>query len=383
MEAWDHLRCMNRNVSPIRFLRRPYFARRETGRFAISAANDAPTCHQPQSRQGTRPHGARYAPRSRRRGDRMNRRDFITLLGGAAVAWPLAARGQGDSVRPVGWLLSGSEGDSESQRPLRVFREGLQKLGWAEDRNLRIEYRWGGGSIERTRTYAAELVALKPDVIFGAPSSAAVALHRETRIIPVVFAQVADPVGLGLVESLPRPGGNVTGFAVFEYPIALKWLELLKQLASRVTRVAVLYDPEQPTSPGYITTIEATASSFGVQILRHPVRDADAIEHAIETFGAEPNGGLILLAGALMTANRDLIISLAVRHRLPSIFAFRFYVAAGGLASYGVDNLDLYRRAAGYVDRVLRGEAPANLPVQFADKFELVINLKTAKTLGL
>ena len=313
----------------------------------------------------------------------IGRRKFLATLGGAAVAWPFAARAQGDSVRRVGWLLSGSERDSESQLRLRVFREGLQKLGWAEDRNLRIDYRWGGGSIERTRTYAAELVALKPDVIFGAPSSAAVALHRETRIIPVVFAQVADPVGLGLVESLPRPGGNITGFAVFEYPIALKWLELLKQLASRVTRVAVLYDPEQPTSPGYITTIEATASSFGVQILRHPVRDADAIERAIETFGAEPNGGLILLAGALMTANRDLIISLAVRHRLPSIFAFRFYVAAGGLASYGVDNLDLYRRAAGYVDRVLKGEAPANLPVQFADKFELVINLKTAKTLGL
>ena len=313
----------------------------------------------------------------------MNRRAFITLLGGTAAAWPIAVRAQGDSVRRVGWLLSGSERDSESQLRLRVFREGLQKLGWAEDRNLHIEYRWGGGSIERTRTYAAELVALKPDVILGAPSSAAVALHRETSIIPVVFAQVADPVGLGLVESLPRPGGNITGFAVFEYPIALKWLELLKQLASRVTRVAVLYDPEQPTSPGYITTIEATASSFGVQILRHPVRDADAIERAIETFGAEPNGGLILLAGALMTANRDLIISLAVRHRLPSIFAFRFYVAAGGLASYGVDNLDLYRRAAGYVDRVLKGETPANLPVQFADKFELVINLKTAKTLGL
>ena len=310
------------------------------------------------------------------------RREFITLLGGAA-AWPFMARAQGDSVRRVGWLMSTGERDSESQLRLGAFREGLQKLGWAEGRNLRIDYRWGGGSIERMRTYAAELVALKPDVILGAPSSAAVALHRETRTIPVVFAQVADPVGLGLVDNLPRPGGNITGFAVFEYQIALKWLELLKQLASRVTRVAVLYDPEQPTSPGYITTIESAASSFGVQILRHPVRDADAIERAIETFGAEPNGGLILPAGALMTANRDLVISLAARHRLPSIYAFRFYVAAGGLASYGVDNLDLYRRAAGYVDRVLKGEAPANLPVQFADKFELVINLKTAKTLGL
>ena len=214
-------------------------------------------------------------------------------------------------------------------------------------------------------------MALKPDVIFGAPTSAAVPLHRETRTIPVVFAQVPDPVGLGLVESLSRPGGNVTGFALFEYAIALKWLELLKQIAPHVTRVAILYDPEQPTSPGYITTIEATAPSFrspnpapsGARRRRHRARHRDT--------RAEPNGGLILLPGALMTSHRDLIISLAARHRLPSIFAFRFYVAAGGLASYGVDNLDLYRRAAGYVDRVLKGETPANLPVQFADKFEL------------
>jgi putative ABC transport system substrate-binding protein len=252
-----------------------------------------------------------------------------------------------------------------------------------EGRNLRVEYRWGGGSLERTRTYAAELVALKPDVIFGAPTSAAVALYRETRTIPVVFAQVPDPVGVGLVDSLARPGGNLTGFALYEYAIALKWLELLKQIAPHVTRVAILYDPEQPTSPGYISPIEATAPSFSVQIVPHPVRDAGAIERAIETFAAQPNGGLILPPGALMVGHRDLVISLAARHRLPSIFPFRYYVAGGGLASYGVDNLDLYRRAAGYVDRVLKGDSPANLPVQFADKFELVINVKTAKTLGL
>jgi len=210
-----------------------------------------------------------------------------------------------------------------------------------------------------------------------------VALHRETRTIPVVFAQVPDPVALGMVESLSRPGGNITGFALFEYAIALKWLELLKQIAPHVTRVGILYPAEQPTSPGYIKTIEATAPSFKVQILPHEVRDAEAIEGAIATFVAKTNGGLIVLPGALMTRHRDLIISLAARHRLPSIYGFRYYVTSGGLASYGVDNLDLYRCAAGYVDRVLKGEMPANLPVQFADKFELVINVKTAKTLGL
>jgi putative ABC transport system substrate-binding protein len=226
-------------------------------------------------------------------------------------------------------------------------------------------------------------VALKPDVIFGAPTAAAVALYRETRTIPVVFAQVTDPIGLGLVESVSRPGGNITGFALFEYAIGLKWLELLKQIAPHVTRVAILYDPEQPTSPGYITTIEAAASSFRVQILLHPARDTDDIERAIETLAAAPNGGLIVPPGAFMLGHRDLVISLAARHRLPSIFAYRYYAASGGLASYGVQLLDLYRRSAGYIDRVLKGEAPANLPVQFADKFELVINVKTAKLLGL
>src|SRR5215813_11050412 len=206
----------------------------------------------------------------------IGRRELLVALGGAAGAWPLAARAQGDRIRRLGVLMSTGERDPETQLRVGAFREGLQKLGWAEGRNLRIEYRWGGGSVERTRAYAAELVALKPDVILGAPTSAAVALHRETRTIPVVFAQVPDPIGVGLVESLSRPGGNMTGFAVFEYAIALKWLELLKQIAPQVTRVAILYDPEQPTSPGYIRTIEATAPSFRVQVLSHPVRDAQA-----------------------------------------------------------------------------------------------------------
>src|SRR5215470_18681089 len=211
----------------------------------------------------------------------LRRRAFITLLTGATAAWPLKARGQGDRVRRVGVLTATSERDPEAQVRMGAFREGLQKLGWAEGRNLHIDYRWGEGSLERTRTHAAELVALKPDVIFAAPAAAAVALHRETRTIPVVFAQVPDPVGLGMVESLSRPGGNITGFALYEYAIALKWLELLKEIAPNVTRAGILYDPEQPTSPAYLKTIEATAASFKVQILPDAVRDAEAIERAI------------------------------------------------------------------------------------------------------
>jgi putative ABC transport system substrate-binding protein len=310
------------------------------------------------------------------------RRQFAAGLGGAAV-WPLSAFAQADRIRRLGVLMSTGERDPESQLRLVALRDGLQKLGWSEGRNLHVDYRWGSGSVERTRAYAAELVALNPDVIFAAPAAAVVPLVRETRTIPVVFAQVPDPVGLGLIETVARPGGNFTGFALYEYAIAVKWLELLKQLAPHVTRVAIIYDSEQPTSTGYIKTIEATASIFGVHILAHPVRDAEAIERALDARAGEPDAGLIVPPGALMVAHRDLIISLAARHRLPSIFAFRYYVAGGGLASYGVDNLDLYRRAAGYVDRVLKGEAPANLPVQFSDKFELVINLKTAKMLGL
>ena len=213
----------------------------------------------------------------------IGRRELLAALGGAVAAWPLAARAQGDRIRRLGVLMSTGERDPETQLRVGAFREGLQKLGWAEGRNLQIDYRWGAGSIERTRTYAAELVALKPDVILGAPASAAVALHRETRTIPVVFAQVPDPVGLGMVESLSRPGGNITGFALYEYAIALKWLELLKEIAPHVTRAGILYDLEQPTSPAYLKTIEATAPSFKVQILPDAVRDAGTIERAIAT----------------------------------------------------------------------------------------------------
>jgi putative tryptophan/tyrosine transport system substrate-binding protein len=314
----------------------------------------------------------------------MTRREFITLLSGAAAAWPLAARAQQrERMRRIGVLMSTAENDPESQHRLAALRDGLQKLGWAEGRNLRSEYRWGENDLDRMRASAEQLVALKPEVIFAAPTSAVVAVQRATSTIPIVFAQVTDPVADGLVASVSHPGGNITGFAQAEYAIGLKWVELLKQIAPQVTRIAVLYDPEQPASAGYVAAIEAAARPFAVQISSVAMRDAAAIERAIEAFAGEPNGGLILPPTAFIVAHRALIISLAVRYRLPNIFGVRYYVADGGLASYGVDHIDLYRHAAQYVDRILKGEKPGDLPIQFATKFELVINLKTARALGL
>jgi ABC-type uncharacterized transport system substrate-binding protein len=312
----------------------------------------------------------------------MRRRQFITLLGGA-VAWPLAARAQGERVRRIGMLVATAENDSETQRRLMALRDGLQKLGWTEGRNLRSEYRWGENDLDRMRAGAEELAALKPEVIFAAPTSALVAMHRATSTVPIVFAQVADPVAQGLVVSNSHPGGNITGFATYEYAVGLKWVELLKQIAPQITRIAVLYDPEQPAAAGYVAAIEAAARSFSVTVVPGIVRDAAAIEHTIGSFAGEPNGGLILPPTAFTVAHRALIISLALRYRLPNIFALRYNVAEGGLASYGVDNIDLYRRAAEYIDRILKGEKPGDLPIQFATKFELVINLKTARALGL
>jgi putative ABC transport system substrate-binding protein len=313
----------------------------------------------------------------------MRRREFITLVGGAAT-WPLAARAQQpERMRRIGVLMSTAENDPISQHRLAALRDGLQKLGWAEGRNLRSEYRWGENDLDRMWVSAEQLVALKPEVIFAAPTSAVVAVQRATSTIPIVFAQVTDPVADGLVASVSHPGGNITGFAQAEYAIGLKWVELLKQIAPQVTRIAVLYDPEQPASAGYVAAVEAAARPFAVQVFSSAVRDAAAIERAIEAFAGEPNGGLILPPTAFIVAHRALIISLAVRYRLPNIFGVRYYVADGGLASYGVDDIDLYRRAAQYVDRILRGEKPGDLPIQFATKFELVINLKTARALGL
>jgi putative ABC transport system substrate-binding protein len=279
-------------------------------------------------------------------------------------------------------LLSNSESDAEGQARVAGLRQGLQELGWMEGRNIKIDYRWSAGA-DQMRAYAAELVALKPDVIFAAATAALAAMQRATRTIPLVFAQVSDPVGGGFVASLAHPGSNITGFALYEFAISAKWLELLKQIASAMTRAAVIYDPANPVATGYLPMIEASGRSLGVQVVTSAVHDAAEIERVIEAFATEPNGGLIPMPGPLITGQRDLIISLANRHRLPSVYAYRFYPANGGLASYGVDNIDLYRRAASYVDRILKGEKPADLPVQEATKFELVINLKTAKALGL
>jgi putative ABC transport system substrate-binding protein len=313
----------------------------------------------------------------------MRRREFITLIGGAA-AWPLAVRAQQpERMRLIGALMNLAENDSEGQARIAAFREGLAKLGWTEGREVRIEYRWTGGDPDRARAYATELVKLKPDVIFAATTPSVALLQRETRSVPIVFAQVADPVGVGLVESLARPSGNITGFATFEYAIAAKWLELLKEIAPQVTRVAIIYDPTNPETKKFLPAIEAAAASFGVQVSISAVRDNVEIVHVIEELTTQANGGLIPLPSPLMLVHRDLIISLATQHRLPNVYGFRYYPMAGGLASYGTDNIDLYRRAASYIDRILKGEKPGNLPVQQATKFELVINLKTAKALGL
>jgi putative tryptophan/tyrosine transport system substrate-binding protein len=313
------------------------------------------------------------------------RREFISLVSGAVAFAPLAAGAQQpDRVRRLGVMVSGAtETDVEGQARVAALKLGLLERGWAEGRNLEIDYRWPGADAGRMRVYAAELVSLNPDVIFAAPSAALAEVQRATRTIPVVFVQVSDPVGAGFVASLAHPGGNVTGFALFEFAVGAKWLELLRQIAPSVTRVAVIYDPATPTATGYLPLIEAAGRSFGVDVFAHSVHSATEIESVITALVAAPNGGVIAIPSALITAQRNLIISLANRYKLPSAFAFRYYPVAGGLISYGVDNIDLYRRAATYVDRIPKGEKPGDLPVQEATKFQLVINLKTAKALGL
>jgi putative tryptophan/tyrosine transport system substrate-binding protein len=313
----------------------------------------------------------------------MRRRDFITLLGGAA-AWPLAARAQqGERVRRIGVLMNLASDDAEGQARLTAFAQGLQQVGWTDGRNARIEYRWAVGDAERIRKQAAELVTLAPDVILASGVPVVTALLQATRTVPIVFAQIVDPVGSGLVASLARPGGNLTGFTVFEYGMSGKWVELLKEIAPGVKRVAVLRDAGSSSGFGQLGAIQSAASSFGMELSLVGMSDAGEIEHAVTAFARAANGGMIVTGSTPAIVHRELITTLAARHRLPAVYAFRYFVTVGGLISYGPDSIDPFRRAAGYVDRILRGEKPADLPVQAPTKYETVINLKTAKALGL
>jgi putative ABC transport system substrate-binding protein len=316
--------------------------------------------------------------------DAWRRRQFITLLGGAALASPLTARAQqSERMRRIGVLSALATGDPEFQTRLAAFLQGLQELGWTVGRNLQIDYRWGAGDPDRIRQYAAELVALAPDLLVATGGVTMGPLQQATRTLPVVFLQVTDPVGGGYVASLARPGGNATGFTQFEYGMSAKWLELLKQIAPRVTRVAVLRDPSLGATIAQFAAIQAVAPSFGVELRPLDAREAGEIERAVASFAREPDGGLIVVTGSAAIIHRDLIAAVAARHRLPAVYPARYFVTGGGLISYGPDTIDPYRRAAGYVDRILKGEKPADLPVQAPTKFELVINLKTAKVLGL
>ena len=318
------------------------------------------------------------------RGARIRRREFVSLLGGAAVAWPLAADAQqGERMRRIGVLMNFAEDDSQSQVRVASFLQGLQELGWTVGRNVQIDYRWGVGDADRNRRNAAELVALAPDVILTSASAVTAALQQTTRTVPIVFVNVVNPVGAGFVASLARPGGNATGFTPFEYGMSGKWLELLKQIAPGVTRAAVLRNPIVASRSGQLGAIEAVAPSFRVELSPVSVRDADEIKRAITAFARVPNGGLIIVGAPSVAIHRDLIVALAAQHRLPAVYPYRLYVAGGGLISYGPDVVAPFRRAAGYVDRILKGEKPADIPVQAPTKYELAINLKTAKALGL
>jgi putative tryptophan/tyrosine transport system substrate-binding protein len=316
----------------------------------------------------------------------LRRRQFLTLLGGAAAAWPLAARAQpSDEVRRIGVLMGYPESDSDARAWYGAFREALEKLGWTEGRNIKIDTRWAmPDDAESMRHLAKELVALQRNVILSSTTPTTTALLQQTRTIPIVFAIVADPIGRGFVTSFARPGGNVTGFIFTEPTMAGKWLELLKEIAPRITRAAMLFNPTSATYAEYwLKPFKAAAPSFAVEAIAAPVRDRSELETVIAAQAREPNGGLIVMPDSFTDAHRVEITSLAARYRLPAVYPFRFFAEVGGLLSYGVDRTDNFRRAAAYVDRILKGEKPAELPVPAPTKYELVINLKTAKALGL
>jgi len=315
----------------------------------------------------------------------IGRRKFLVTLGGAAAAWPLAARAQqGDRMRRLGILMVGAESDPQYQADVAVFREGLQKLGWVDGQNIRIEVRWAGFDAETMRRYAKELIALQPDLILSNDTPTTATLLQQTRSVPIVFATVADPVGSGFVASFARPGGNATGFAVYEASLGGKWLELLKETVPSVSRVVVIFNPATaPFAENHLKSLNNAAPSFGVEARVAHVSDVSELETVVATQAREPNSGLIVLNEDFMIAHRVEIISLAARYRLPAVYPFRFFAELGGLISYGVNLNDNFRRAVPYADRILRGAKPSELPVQAPVKFELVINLTTAKALGL
>ena len=314
----------------------------------------------------------------------MIRREFITLLGGAAAAWPLAARAQqSERMRRIGVLVFQAADERVTQARIAAFIRRLKEFGWTDGDNVRIEYRWAAGETDNARRYAAELVALTPDVILASGATVVSALQQASRTVPIVFVNVIDPVGAGFVDSLSRPGGNATGFTNFDYGLSVKWLELLKELAPRITRAGVLRDPANPVAGGQLGAIQAVAPSFGVEVVPIGMRETSEIEHAITTFAREPNRGLIVTGSPSALRNRELIVTLAAQNRLPTVYSNHVYVTDGGLAAYGANTVDRFMSAAQYVDRILKGEKPAELPVQAPNKYELAINLKTAKALGL
>jgi ABC-type uncharacterized transport system substrate-binding protein len=314
--------------------------------------------------------------------DQLKRREFITLLGGAAASWPLAARAQTKRMRRIGVLMGLVAKDPEAQSRVAAFENGLQELGWVNGRNLSIEYRWAGDG--NVRDHATELLAMAPDLILANSTPVTAALREHSGAVPIVFTQVTDPVGQGLVPNLAHPGGNITGFTSFEFSIGTKWLEALKQTAPRVTRVALVFNPQSaPFADLFLRPVEAAAPSFSVAPIVAAVRDPADVDRVFDALAREPNGGLMVLPDLSMTNYREAIIALAARHRVPAVYPYRYFAESGGLMSYGIDGTDVFRRAAAYVDRILKGTSPGELPIQAPTKYELVINLKTAKTLGL
>jgi putative ABC transport system substrate-binding protein len=314
----------------------------------------------------------------------MRRRDFITLVGGAAATWPLAVRGQQpERMRRIGVLIDFAADDPEGQALLRAFLQGLQQFGWTDGRNMRIDRRWGASDVDLVRRFAMELATLAPDVVLAGGATAVRLLQQASDTVPIVFAAVTDPVGAGLVASLPQPGGNITGFLAFEYHLSGKWLELLKQIAPGMTRAAVIRDAATTAGIAQFGAIQTAAPTFGVEVTPVDARDADEIERAVTAFARSSNGGLIVTSSRFAFVHRDLIMTLAAQHRLPAAYPYRHYLIRGGLISYGPDQIYQYQRAASYVDRILRGEMPGHLPVQAPTKYELGINLKVAKALGL